>query len=84
MSQVLKRAAQFVATDSFYFNDELISSRGLTWDDPGAIDWERVKEEIDAVASDPSVELIIVDGIMVLDGCLDIYRAASFDHVIKR
>ena len=77
-------ASQCVATDSFYFDDELIVSRGLTWDDPGAIDWERVKDEIDAVASDKSVELIIVDGIMVLDGCLDIYRAASFNHVIKR
>ena len=34
---------QHLATDFFYFPDEVIFERGLTWDDPAAIDWSRVK-----------------------------------------
>ena len=36
---IFEQIQSHVWCDGFYFSDEIIFSRGLTWDDTAAIDW---------------------------------------------
>merc|ERR1711953_498499 len=62
--------------DGFYFSDEIIFSRGLTWDDTASIDWISVHRAVEEAFE--KSEIVILDGMMVLDGILGIYEALSF------